>query len=51
MVAQLVPAPHPILSALTTAREALTAVRDVQPVFMSPVEKKPRSPRSPGSKR
>ena len=40
MVAQLVPAPHPILSALTTSQEALEAVRDVQPVYMSPAEKK-----------
>ena len=40
MVAQLVAAPHPILAALTTSREALTAVRDVQPVYMSPAEKK-----------
>jgi hypothetical protein len=38
MVAQLVPAPHPILAATTTAREALGAVRGVQPVFMSPAE-------------
>ncbi len=40
MVAQLAPASHPILSALTTSQEALEAVRDVQPVYMSPTEKK-----------
>ena len=40
MVAQLVPQPHPILAAVTTGREALTAVRDAQPVYMSPAEKK-----------
>ena len=39
MVAQLIPQPHPILSAIATAQEALTSVRDAQPVFMIPAEK------------
>ena len=39
MVAELLPAQHPILGAVATAREALVAVRDVQPVFMSPAQK------------
>ena len=38
MVAQLLPHQHPILGAAVSAREALTAVRDLQPVFMSPAE-------------
>ncbi len=40
MVAELLPQQHPILVAVTTAREAVGGVRDVQPVFMSPAEKK-----------
>ena len=39
MVAQLIPAPHPIVAAITSARDAVAGVRDVQPVFMSPAEK------------
>ena len=39
MVAQLMPAPHPILGAVAAAQDALKAVRDVQPVFMIPAEK------------
>ena len=39
MVAQLIPQPHPILSAIATAQEALTSVRDAQPVFLIPAEK------------
>src|SRR5262245_9025127 len=38
MVAQLVPAPHPILAATATAKDALHQVRDCQPVYMSPAE-------------
>lgn len=38
MVAQLVPAPHPILAAVTGAREAIAGVREAQPVFMIPAE-------------
>ncbi len=40
MVAELLPQQHPILGAVESARESLTAVRAVQPVFMSPAEKK-----------
>ncbi len=41
MVAQLhpQPQPHPILGAVADARSALTDVRDVQPVYMTPAEK------------
>ena len=39
MVAQLLPQPHPILSAIQVAQDALTAVRDSQPVFLIPAEK------------
>ncbi len=38
VVAQLIPQQHPILGAVAAAREALTAVRQVQPVFMTPAD-------------
>ena len=40
MVAQLVPAQHPILGCVDQAAEALQTVRDTQPTFMTPAEKK-----------
>ncbi len=40
MVAELLPQQHPILGAVKAAREGLVAVRDVQPMFMTPGEKK-----------
>ena len=33
-------AQHPILGAVTEAREALSAARDLQPVYLAPAEKK-----------
>ncbi len=39
MVAQLMPAPHPILSAIAVAQDAVAGVRDAQPVYLSPAEK------------
>ena len=39
MVAQLMPAPHPILGAIQVAQDALTSVRDSQPTFLIPTEK------------
>ena len=39
MVAQLVPAPHPILGCAHHVTEAVAAVAQVQPVYMTPVEK------------
>ena len=39
MVAQLMPAPHPILGAIQVAQDALGSVRDSQPVFLIPAEK------------
>ena len=39
MVAQLMPAPHPILGAIQVAQDAVASVRDSQPVFLIPAEK------------
>ena len=39
MVAQLVPAPHPILGCAQQVTEAVRVVADVQPVYMTAVEK------------
>lgn len=40
MVAQLIPQPHPILACAEQVQAAITEVRDVQPVYLSPAEKK-----------
>ncbi|MDZ5620809.1 HNH endonuclease signature motif containing protein [Nocardioides bizhenqiangii] len=40
MVAQLMPQPHPILACAEQLTAAINEVRDVQPVYMSPAEKK-----------
>ena len=39
MVAELMPSPHPILSAVLVAQDAVRSVRDAQPVFLIPAEK------------
>jgi hypothetical protein len=39
VVAQLVPAPHPILGCADQVTQAVEAVAQVQPVYMTPVEK------------
>ena len=39
VVAQLMPSPHPILSAVLVAQDAVRSVRDAQPVFLVPAEK------------
>ncbi len=36
MVAQLTPAPHPILAAVLDAQAPLRGVREKQPMYMSP---------------